>query len=207
LTDRKYITLHAALLHIAFRGQPVPSNTDAFAALERAARELQTTLEDGRVVAIGLKNGRGPHQAIEDKFWVAAEFEAIADDEIDVGNLRTYPDANTSWTKYAHGGETATYKDVRVDRYMLEKLWPSVLHAESAAPIAKPKSIALKTERDAQYLERVREVREAQGRLPTFKEDDEWRKRVGVTQETIRRLRAAHLADEYKKGGRPKKTS
>jgi hypothetical protein len=117
LNVRRYITLHAALLHIAFRGQPVPSNTDVFAALERVARELQATLEDGGMVAIGLKNGRGPHQEIEDKFWVSAEFEAIADDEIDdAGNLQTYPDANTAWTKYTSGTQTATYKDVRVDR-------------------------------------------------------------------------------------------
>lgn len=168
---------------------------------------MQTMLEDGRVVAIGLK-GRGPHQEIEDRFWVSAEFEALADDEIDdAGNLQTYPDANTAWIKYAYCNETMPYKDVRVDRYMLENLWPSLPHVEPAAAPAKPKRIALRTERDAQYLARIQDIVDINGRLPTFKEDDEWRKREGVTQDIMRRLRAAHLPEEYKKGGRPKKNS
>ena len=208
MSDR-YITLHAALLHIAFRGQPVASNTDAFAAFEKAARELRPALEAGRVVAFGLKGGRGSHQPIENRFLMSAEFEAIADDDLDeVGNLQRYPDANTAWSKYAAGHETVTYKDVRVDRYVLERLWPPALDAESAAPPPpKPKSVVLRAERDAQYAERLQEFRQTKGRLPTFREDDEWRKGAGVTQDTVKMLRAAHLPDEYKRGSRPNKTS
>jgi hypothetical protein len=110
-------------------------------------------------------------------------------------------------------GKIGFYSAVIIKRSSIES-WlapsqlPKAAHAADAHTTSQESAKnTFRADTDAEYQHRVDDFRARYDRYPTFAEDEEWRKGIGISRIRMTELRAAFLPPDVQKGGAPKKRS
>lgn len=176
-----------------------------------ARRQFLSALDDGALKPLRWRHEAGdvlPPRIIGSSIIVPGDAPFIGDHwsgtmiDWETGRVRD------DWSNYNHG----KLRILLLPRAEVERLWKSTSSAGGSKPppVTRPSPSARQTLRDdvdRMYLERRDAFRNAEGRPPSIKEDEVWAKENGLSRPRIRQLRAKHLTDGEKKGGRRKKKS